>query len=162
MLKLPAPLQLHSSDLSCNDGWTPISLNVVFYHSIVVLESLAWFPETPQCNRERFYTTSHCVSVHLHTIHRPWASNSNHTKQRQERYTQTHANSKYFQTGERQIQCMMCLQQCSVHFSTNVSKHFQTEWEIYWRGIRTTGSELHAFAVERVLFFCSDRCKNQL
>ncbi len=83
LLKLPAPFQPHSSDLSCNDGWTTISLNVVFYHSSIVLESLAWFPETPQYNRERLYVTSHCVSVHRHTIHRPWASNSNHTKQRQ-------------------------------------------------------------------------------
>lgn len=48
--------------------------------------------------------------------------------------------------------CMVSLQQCPVHFSTNVSEHFQTEWEeICWRGIRISGPELHVFAAEGVL-----------
>lgn len=102
---LKPPLQAHSSDLSCNGGWTPISLNVVFYHSIIVLESLAWLPESPQYNREHLYTNSHCVCVLLHTIHRPWASNSNQTKQ----YILKHEAAQSTFTPHRLKLCMLRL-----------------------------------------------------
>ncbi len=136
---------------SCNDGWTPISLNVVFYHNIIVLESLAWFPDTPQYNRECLYTLRVtvflCITTQYTDLEPPIHITLNN---RQEHYTVTHASTFKPERGKFCVLCafnsvLYILARMSGSISRQSGRRFIGEF------ISITGSEVHVFAAEGVL-----------